>query len=162
MFFWITIIGDRHKASLIVFDLEKRKLIPLETDLSVSHYVWADDDNIICTAYDDEHNCAYYNYNIKLKTKKHVDYLPSQDGHPSILGVDEIITDTYPDLKGFQHLYKCGTERKATELMAIYSTCMREGERRTDLHPRISTKGGIVCFDANTKKYRELFLLYLR
>lgn len=162
LFFWIEIISERHKASLIVYDMRTKKLVTLENKDSVSHYVWLDNDNIICTAYDEKHNCKYYRYDVSNKQKIPLNFLPNRDGHPSIYGDGLIITDTYPDLMGYQHLYMCGQNNEINEIMSIYSTCLMEGERRTDLHPRVCYNKKVICFDANIKKYRDLYILYLK
>lgn len=163
LFFWLSEQQDVHLASLVVFDIKDSAFTVLETKERVSHYVWEDDDHIICTAYYGIQDCHYYRYTISRNSKELLcpDIL-DEDGHPSILSDNVIITDTYPDKYGFQRIYIVDLiNNTKKEIISIYSDCRVEGERRTDLHPRLSQSKKIICFDTNESKYRALYLLYL-
>lgn len=162
LFFWIVIIGDKHKASLMVYSFENKQIMPIETVETVSHYVWDTDERIICTVYDENHNCSYFKYDIVKMSKEYLDKFPNRDGHPSIFENGDFLTDTYPDLNGFQRIYKCNMGFGYEELLSVYSTCLMEGKKRTDLHPRISPNNKCICFDANLRKYREIFIINLQ
>lgn len=157
LFFWIVISGNKHKASLVVYDFAKKELTPLETEDIVSHYVWDTDEKIICTAYNKEAACSYYEYSVAegKKVKLNGEIL-IEDGHPSLFKNNELLTDTYPNLDGYQQLYTAGKEKGKHVLLSIYSTCKKEGPQRTDLHPRLNHDKTFVCFDANVIGYRTL------
>lgn len=161
LFFWIEIVNGYHQASLMVYDIIKKSIITLDTKEKVSHYVWLDDENIICTAYESPAKCRYYLYNVLDSTK--TPYCPNalqQDGHPSIYKEGAILTDTYPDSNGFQHLYLVNTiEDTKQQLLEIYSMPVANGEWRTDLHPRFNIDKTLICFDSNINGFRELFIV---
>ena len=162
-FFWLYEKKGAHLANLVVYDINHESFTVLETEERVSHYVWEDDDNIICTAYCGAMDCHYYRYNVKNKSKEVLccDTL-KRDGHPSMLSDGVVLTDTYPDIYGFQRLYIVDLSKNENkELLSIYSDCRIEGEKRTDLHPRLNTQKDLVCFDANVSGYRTLCLVHL-
>ena len=64
MFFWLTIVGSYHKAFMLVYDMQTRSIIPLETEWKVSHYLWLDDDRLLCTVYDERDECSYVIYGL--------------------------------------------------------------------------------------------------
>lgn len=161
LFFWLSTVTHRHEAYLLVHNLDTHETRLLEGHEKVSHYVWLDDDNIICTSATKDDRIQYYKYTVS--TKKRIIVNPNilnSDGHPSILDQNTILTDTYPDLMGFQHLYLAGINTPSKEtLLDVYSHCCVEGERRTDLHPRLNSVKNTICVDVNRTKYRELVLL---
>ena len=160
LFFWITIIKGFHQASLIVFDLELKKIIPLETNGKASHYVWIDDESLICTIYDDKNHCRYIKYYLDGKKKLINDRSLQKDGHPSILDQKSLITDTYPDKFGFQKILFSNLVLDKTNAIAkIYSKFKINPEHRTDLHPRLNNSKNKICFDANINGYRQLYIL---
>lgn len=164
LFFWIDIFGEYHKASLLVYDIVEGTTIPLETDLKVSHYVWENSENIICTAYDVSYNCVYYRYNILSKSKEVItNEVLNCDGHPSMCNLDTILTDTYPDVNWFQHLRFVNiTNNEHEELMSIFSIPIVRGERRTDLHPRFNEDKSLVSIDANVEGNRNMYVIKLK
>lgn len=161
LFFWLTIEASRHKAYLLVHDLETHQTKLLENQEKVSHYVWEDDDHIICTAQNDNRQEHYYRYTVSSGEKMTLNpSVLNRDGHPSIYNKGVILTDTYPDTMGYQHLYLASTDDTEKEpLLDIYSNCKISGERRTDLHPRLNKGKTLICFDANVNQFRELYFL---
>lgn len=161
LFFWLTKNERLHDADMLVYDFTTRQLSIIERDFRVSHYVWENDENIICTSYDDCGKCAYYRYNISAKTRELLSHqILNNDGHPSMLNDKSILTDTYPDLSGYQELYVADIEtQRRHQLLSVYSNCRFEGERRTDLHPRINMNNNLVCIDVNHRSKREMLIL---
>lgn len=163
LFFWIQIINGYHQASLAVYDLISKSIRVLEDKEKVSHYVWIDDNNILCTSYNDKRHCYYYIYNVETKSK--TQFCPNslkEDGHPSMLNENFILTDTYPDINGFQYLNIVDYRNDKLEQIAkIYSYPVVRGEMRTDLHPRLSASKRIICFDTNVHDKRSLALINL-
>lgn len=161
LFFWLTARKGLHRADLLVYDFSKGSLKILENSEIVSHYVWMDDNHILCTALKSPIECHYYIYDILDGTKTIVNpTLLHEDGHPSMLTEGTIITDTYPDLNGFQKLFVSNLKEGGYKLLVeIYSNCLVEGERRTDLHPRLNHSKNMVCFDSNHELYRTLNFL---
>ncbi len=164
LFFWIEIINGYHKASLVVYDMDHDQFTILDNNEKVSHYVWKSDNEIICTAYSSPFECKYYSYIIEEKSKNLIlpDLLPN-DGHPSILDQDTILTDTYSDKHGFQQLYTVDLKKgRRIDLLNIYSPPVENGEKRTDLHPRINHSKNKICIDARIENNREVLILNLK
>lgn len=163
LFFWIDEANGFHQASLGVYDIQKEKLIPLETEGKASHYVWDGNNEIICTVLDRKYHCGYYRFNIPECSKTHI--CPNSlkgDGHPSIYANGVLLTDTYPDTRGFQHIYLVDEKKdEKTEVVKIYSIPMINAEMRTDLHPRLSNDKRYVSFDSNHNGLRKFLVLSL-
>lgn len=163
LFFWLDAKTTPHKANLLVYDILKQTMTALECDLRVSHYVWEDDNHIIVTAYNHDNKCNYYRYSLSSGVRECLcpDKL-NTDGHPSFLDENVILTDTYPDTKGFQKLYTVNLmTNERIDLLDIYSNCLYEGERRTDLHPRLNKTKDKVCIDENSQSNRSIMILTL-
>lgn len=164
LFFWLTARTGLHKADLLVYNIETNTIKLLEEEDIVSHYVWENEDSIICTAIDKNKKGHYYRYIVSTGKKQllNPDNL-NCDGHPSIYKEGLILTDTYPDLMGFQKLYLAGTDDNRFELLlSIYSHCCITGERRTDLHPRFNKDKNLIAFDANSKGKRNMCILKMQ
>lgn len=159
LFFFIEIIDKIHKASLVVYDISLEKIIVLEKELSVSHYDWIDNENIIITAYDKNRKCEYYIYNLQNKSSQKIDFLQG-DGHPTWIGDNKFITDTYVDNKGYQKVMHIDLSKKTKiDLLEIYSSYKVYGEFRCDLHPRISNNKKTICIDGNIDGKRKIYFL---
>lgn len=161
LFFWIEIVNGYHQASLLVYDMLTKTIIPLELKEKVSHYVWLDNKNILCTSYLDSLTCRYFVYNLKNRTKKpYCSECLREDGHPSVDKDSFILTDTYPNRIGFQSLYLVDSEKDIKEtLFKVYMRPVANGEKRTDLHPRFNISHSKICIDINKEGNREIVIL---
>ena len=163
LFFWIDEDKGFHQASLGVYDIPSGQLIPLETEDKASHYVWDGNNEIICTVLKRNYVCQYCRFNILERSKKQI--APNSlkvDGHPSIYAKGTFLTDTYPDTRGFQHIFWVKeTEDIKTEVVNIYSIPTTNSERRTDLHPRLSEDKKFISFDSNHDRLRKMLVLRL-
>lgn len=163
LFFWIDEANGYHQASLGVYDIPTGELIPLETEKKASHYVWDGNNEIICTLLDNIQYARYYRINVKERSKKLIcnNSLPF-DGHPSIFSKGIFLTDTYPDTRGFQHIYLVNeNDDTKEEIIKIYSIPILNLEMRTDLHPRLSEDKKYVAFDSSHDNLRKLLVLCL-
>jgi hypothetical protein len=162
LFFFIEIRNGYHKASLVVYDLCSAKIIPIEVDGKAAHSVWEADDNIICTVYDQQRICRYYRYSIANGTKQMIcTNSLREDGHPSLFDERHIVTDTYPDRNGFQHIKLIDIKKdiEIEHLAKIYSMPSISVERRTDLHPRLNCEKNLISFDANVSGRRCFYVV---
>lgn len=161
LFFWINDQNGFHQASLGVYDISKGELFPLETDGKASHYVWDGNDEIVCTVLDKHYFARYYRFNIIESSKNLIcDESLRSDGHPSIYEKDMIITDSYPDKRGFQHIYLVNEKNDVkTEMVKIYSVPTINVEMRTDLHPRLSSNKRYLSFDSSHDGLRKMLVL---
>lgn len=161
LFFWIEIKNGYHQASLLIYKINERKLVALDTQNKASHYVWLDENRILYTSYNSFSSCRYYVYDIDKRSK--VPYCGKslrEDGHPSVLDNNTIITDTYSNVNGNQYIYKVNSDNDTKkQIIRIYSKPVTNGEWRTDLHPRFNKEKTKICFDSNINGNRELFIL---
>ena len=161
LFFWIEIVNGYHQASLLVYDVCSKSIIPLELEDKVSHYVWLDNENILCTSYKNPQSCRYFVYNVQDRSKKV--YCPkslNEDGHPSVDKDSNILTDTYPNRNGFQYLYLVDSDKDTKEILfKVYMKPVVNGEMRTDLHPRFNRNHSKICFDINKSGNREVIIV---
>lgn len=151
-------------ANLLLFDMRKNIIEVLDSDYCPSHYVWLDDNRLLCTATNKADECGYYIYDTLTHTRQQVcaESL-NMDGHPSVFANNMIITDTYPDNNSFQTIYNVDLEKDSkSKICAVFNYRMRTPEQRTDLHPRFNDDKSIICFDANTNGKRELVLLKIK
>lgn len=163
LFFWIDEDNGFDQASLGVYNIETEELIPLETEGKASHYLWDGNNEIICTVLDKSYFARYCRFNVKERSKTVICESSLQcDGHPSIYAKNVIMTDTYPDSRGFQHLYLVDEkEDSKTEILKIYSVPTVNVEKRTDLHPRLSQDKKLISIDSNHDRYRKMLVLQL-
>ena len=163
LFFMLEIEDGWHKASLLVYELSSKKITVLEEQLKVSHYVWLNNNQIICTGVslleNKKYTCGYYLYSLDSPRKQ---LFPEQlifDGHPSIFG-NIMLSDTYPLTKSVQELFLIDMETgKKTTLLDIYHYPITKEEFRTDLHPRLNKTKDLICFDGSPEGYRKLYIL---
>lgn len=79
------------------------------------------------------------------------------DGHPSFMkdGVT-MITDTYPDSAGMQHLYKYDILSKKVIDLASFSLQPLGGNERCDLHPKLSFNQQFIFVDSDYDGKRKV------
>lgn len=156
LFFFIEIVNGIHQCSLGVWDGER--VLFLDTDLSASHYTWKDDNTILTTSYDKERKCRYYLYSLEdMKRQEVLPDILKQDGHPTYIKDDIIVTDTYPDQAGFQKIRVVDiSSKKVQDVLSIYSTAKHVGVERCDLHPRYAKETQEIYFDADIDGKRRV------
>lgn len=157
MFFHLWSLGDvnKWKMRLYVSDQEGKELKLLEETDVISHYTWKDNKTILTTKINnDSKETCYYQYEIengrKLSVKESHLYL---DGHPTYLKDGKaFISDTYPQPDNFQHLFCIDTESdRYYPILDIYHDPRMYGEKRCDLHPRVSKSNNYITIDTTYK-----------
>ncbi len=150
---------------LFYYDLDKNEVIKLEDEFITSHYTWKDDNNILVTSVDPVNSkICYMIYDLKKKTKGILDNNNlNKDGHPTFLDNKSIfISDTYPDINNNQDLFLYDIKKnKKTHLGSFYKGYKYIGEKRCDLHPRISLDSKFVSFDSTHSGLRSQYILNL-
>lgn len=162
LFFHLMQHENGRNNRLFVFDLNSKKISLLEDDLTVSHYTWRDDNNILITAVDKKVNKTHYIIYSTEKNRKKVlnnKYL-NKDGHPTFLNDESIISDTYPDINNNQNLFYYNIEKdRYIKLGSFYRRYKYNGEKRCDLHPRISNDSKYISIDSTHLGLRSQFVL---
>lgn len=166
MFFHVyNLSSGKWKTRLCVYDLPKSSTRILEEEDNVSHYDWVDDHTLLVTCFTMEKKQYYAIYDA-IGGKKII--LTSEgldkDGHPSLYSDGRrFISDTYPLENNIQHLfeYDMDTNRRM-EIVAAYSSSLLYGEKRCDLHPRLSASQQFITFDSTFSENRRKIVLLRR
>ena len=157
IFFFIEVVEGKHHANLLLYNRRLGKLKILENQLSVSHYCWIDNEHVLITAYNKSWECGYYVYD-EMSRKKLESNILKKDGHPTYIGDNKIITDTYPASNGMQELNLVDINSLCGKCIAkVYHTGKRMEEKRCDLHPKVDMENNIIFIDTNIGKYREIY-----
>lgn len=150
------------KTILYVMDMEGKEKKILEEVDNVSHYCWKNNEEIIITAITKEKKQYYAIYNIVTGEKTVInENVITRDGHPTVFcDSDVMITDTYPDKVSYQELftYDFIKEEKSTILKAFCEPSLF-GEKRCDLHPRVSMNRDIITIDSTFKDQKRSVVL---
>lgn len=164
MFFYIvTEKWQRNKVYLMCSDISGENCYVLENQVQSSHYCWVDNDNLLVTYIDFEHQAkqGYRIYNTSTgEFKDYASGILSLDGHPTWVGHDSIIADTYPQKSKMnnQYLYLYnGNNRKLVEIGRFFQDIRYTGEQRCDLHPSISQN--IISIDTSCDGLRSVFII---
>ena len=148
---------------LFVFNMKTMKVLLIEDKLTVSHYTWRDDNNILITAVDKNNNKTYYIiFDVEKMSKRILsNRFLNKDGHPSFSKDKKfIISDTYPDINNNQNLFYYDIENnKYIKLGSFYRRYKYKGETRCDLHPRISNDSKYISFDSTHSGLRSQYVL---
>lgn len=162
--------GDINKrvTMMVVYDRTNGGLILLPTQVSGSHYVWNNKNQIIASCIIDGKSCHVL-YDMKNVDDYRIirpDVL-NQDGHQTFVNDDVFITDTYPDKWRQSQLYVVDMKNNdVKKLLSINSP--KKFQCKTvynyidcDLHPRVSPSGKYVCCDTVLTGKRGLLIMNL-
>jgi hypothetical protein len=83
-------VNQKRYDSLIFFDLNENKLIPILINQVVSHYCWKDSSTIFAWLIINDIPGYYY---VNVISKNYQLVYSADDGHPNIIGLDHYITD---------------------------------------------------------------------
>lgn len=156
--------GNIKRTRLLSVSIAGSDLRELLADEMVSHCAWVDNDRIICWARRHGVGDRYY------LVDDRGDSLPvivgegalREDGHPSILGGEHMLTDSYPDRSRLSSLLHYQLEsQQSTVLGRFYSPMRYWGTSRCDLHPRWNPDGSSLTFDSTHDGVRRLYRMRL-
>ena len=160
----------RHNR-LLMYDFAENQLSIVEDKGIVSHFSWLSNTELMATYFSKEKTFQYTIYDIGCKLnsasfRRHPSYLrhlPRSDGHPSPSPNHQwLVTDTYPDRHGDQHLRVISLhEDRSMDIGVFYSPLRYRGAVRCDLHPRWDRTGKRVCIDSTSTGVRSLVIVNL-
>jgi hypothetical protein len=166
---WTTPNKTLKRYSIIfVYDFIKKKLVRLQTDFMVSHYVWLKEKILIYSRINklDKH------YILDPTSPNNFDILDentlTSDGHQTSNLKGEIIVDTYPNSRRIQKLFYFKDMYSSGSLLGefyhpkIFQSSNKKGHVCVDLHPRISADGLYVSFDSAYNNSRNLCILKIK
>lgn len=163
---WTSQSKERWKAKLYTAKIDGSELTCLEKEYITSHYCWKNTNELLTTTSGfQESGTRYIMYNIAEGTRSILtsDHL-KHDGHPTCLNDGQrFITDTYP-LQGFmQHVFCDAIVGSAYEpVFDIYSDPRMFGEKRCDLHPRLTKDGKCLTIDTTCEEGKRSVWLFRR
>lgn len=157
--------GRPRRVRLIISDEDGEELLPIPTEMRVSHYSWIGNNKIVFTAKDQKGTMSYFIYNLK---NSKIDIIGksilNRDGHPCLFdNSSKLLTDTPPDKYGEQSLLVYDLEKnEMSEIFRGNNPRMFSGELRCDFHPRLDSSGKLVVIDFPQKKHRIMKLFDLQ
>lgn len=168
MFFhlWTPAVGSRWKAKLYVANLDGNDLHCIEEEYITSHYCWKSSHELLTTTVGvDGKRSYYFIYDVDSgqRTELLSEHL-TNDGHPSCLPDGKhFITDTYPLEHCMQHLFSEALDSTDYKpICDLFSDPRMYGEKRCDLHPRVTPDGKIITVDSTFKNCTRSVLLFNR
>ena len=136
---------------VLVVDFEGKLVALLKDFDAASHYAWKDGCHLLLTVIV-KGKCEYRLYDLRNGCYELFGHL-SVDGHPSYVGADLFVTDTYPDHLGMQHVILCSERAVLAEIATVYHSPGKVEELRCDAHPRYAE--GLLSFDSVPGDFRK-------
>lgn len=135
-----------------------RELDPL---LRPSHTAWSPEGKFLVTGHRKNSPAMYHLYDVATHEREDLAFSTQDDGHPSFLTGQRIISDTYPDLWGRQNLYLQDIYQASPyrKLATFYVPPDYQGETRCDFHPRLSPSGRWVAIDVVYNSVRAVAVM---
>ena len=151
-FYTILKKNNQRQIFFYLYFLKEKKnfLLKLSKTQLISHYCWKNNNEILLTLKKSAKVYSYILYNIKLNNFKTLNLKLNKDGHPMFnpRNNDLFVSDTYPNLLGFQKLFVyCMKREKIIWTKYLYSPYEFKGIVRCDLHPRWSNNGKKIFVD---------------
>lgn len=150
LFFYIRVIKQKRVTYLFVASADGSGLKHIAAGYSPSHYAWRDDGMLLLTAQKRETKLMKY---LLVDAKANSNICINHngldvDGHPTFINSSVFISDTYPSRLGHQTLFTDSINRaERQEIASFYLPPSFSGEKRCDLHPRLSHCKKFVCVD---------------
>ncbi len=148
IFFFITFEDGKRTTYLMTAQTDGSGLSLLAQDIQPSHYAWKNSNEILITG--KKNNSISYNLvncESGMLTRVRGKSL-NVDGHPSFIDSEIFISDTYPDRLGHQYLFRQNLQGGDFKSIAHFHLPPSfSGEKRCDLHPRLSSDGKLICVD---------------
>lgn len=141
------------------FNKKKNFIIDISKTNLISHYCWKNKDEIMFTMQLNKKKYSYKIFNINSKKMKSLSSDLNKDGHPMFNPKfkDLFVSDTYPNLFGFQKLFIYSIlKKKIIWKKYIYSPYKYRGIVRCDLHPRWSNDGKKILIDYVNSSNRNI------
>lgn len=157
---WVDEKGKKN-ARLFICDKDGGNIRCMNNTGKVSHYCWYQHDKLMVYSRADDEKLYYIIYDLPngKQTIYGADHL-KEDGHPSWIEGQKILTDTYPDMLRRQHLMIYDEAKAEIMKLGSFNTPLAfTGELRCDLHPRLSSDKKTGCIDIviNYKRAISIF-----
>jgi len=145
---------------LCLFDLKNMCTKILLDKITISHYNWIDDFNLICYLVLNKDDFGYYYVNIDSSNLEKI--VSSDDGHPTMIDSKSFITDSYPNRQNIQSLQIIEEGYKNPNFIAHYIVPIPYfGNTRCDLHPSVDNEKKFVQIDVIYRRRRLIDIIEL-
>ena len=140
---WVSPGGRQHSR---MFTSSLTGCLKLLHNHYVSHYCWRAPKEIVVYSDNGENQKAYNLFEIDKGIKGQLfPWTTLPDGHCSFADCGDILlTDTYPDQYGYQHLYLIPRRGPVYSVGQFYHPAKLAHEARCDLHPRWGSKNDVI------------------
>ncbi|MBP3664859.1 MAG: hypothetical protein J6J03_06840, partial [Tyzzerella sp.] len=143
-FFHLWTLGAKQswKMRFYVANADGSGLTLLDDEYIISHYCWVNDRQMIVT---DTKGKYIWIDTVSGEKKVIVSEHLNKDGHPSWMNRG-FLTDTYPQgKKSMQHVFRMNESgSEYLGILKVFSDPRRYGEKRCDLHPRVTSDGKVT------------------
>lgn len=142
---------------LFYYDLKNKKLeILFQAASLISHYTWKNHYEIIVWAVVDKRS-GYYCLNV-MSGEYVLIFETPDDGHPTLLDEDTMLTDTYPNYLSSNQLLTIYdfTNKDSREILSVYHPIIYKKHSRCDLHPSISRDHKLFQIDMRNRGKRTV------
>ena len=150
--------GAKRIDHLMGYSLKENEIDLLIENEVISHCNWQNDKKIIFWGVIGNQS-GYYIYDVDSKEDSQPVYATIEDGHPTFIEENEILTDTYPNRFLCQELYILNIKsKKIKRLIRKKHPAFYRKEERCDLHPSISPSKKLFQIDIIHKGKRNICL----
>ena len=148
--------GERFTRA-ITSDVHGNNLFLLNDGRTVSHYAWKNENELLITG-QGKNGFGYYLIRDQSNEINQVGKgILEQDGHPSFILNNGIVTDTYPQpIFNEQELLLYDFNNGLNKLAKIHSSFNLKGEYKCDLHPRVNADYSKIAVDYCSKDGRKI------
>jgi hypothetical protein len=155
--FWVK--DNKRYTRAVLADIYGEIISILDNNSFMSHYAFKNLNNLlIYTKIEQE---GYHLFNLNNGTSAIFCKRLRQDGHPTYLNKDTVLTDTYPNRFTREQHVILAKKDGYRSVAKIYSPVKYSGEFRCDLHPRTDANKTKVSIDIPTFNGRKLMVLSL-
>lgn len=148
MHLWLSPQGKRYNR-IIICDHDGRNIIIPTNYGHASHHCWQSENEILIFCKNGCETPRYHLFNLSEGISEVVGaHELIEDGHPSFIEANLLLTDTYPDKNRFQALLKFDkTRNKLVQIRRFFMPVKFTKELRCDLHPRLNHHKDKICVD---------------
>lgn len=151
-------IAGNRIDNLFLYSFENNKIKLILGNQIISHYTWKDVNNLLIWGiYNGEK--AYFLLNLK-EGSINKEFSDDNDGHPTYINSDTIITDNYPVLKSLtQSLYTINFKTKEKrEILKLLHPFNLKKDTRCDFHPSIHKEKMLFQIDTRHYYWRSIII----
>lgn len=146
----------RHTRAMLA-NLKGEILKVFDNNTFLSHYAFKNKDELLIFTKSNQNGYHLYNFENEAVDIFSPDL--QEDGHPSFISDDLILTDTYPSRFVREQRLIISDKERFQVIGKFYAPSKYKGEFRCDLHPRLSSDKKFISIDIPFFSGRKLVIL---